>query len=719
MHKISKIVPILCIIVITILMIVFLDLSGSRKYIQLKDYNIDYFYISYDSHLTTDSLLEIKRIAEENNVVFGKNIIEGKKRKIYLSVDNSEELLNFMDKIFNLKVTKLSENGFISTKKTLEQNQIAYIPDLLNNDDYNYYSFSNYLNSDNQIFGSYIIYCQQKNNCDDFKKAISDVIVQNNVDINIKFNNSQNYVLIVLLICSFILLNLYFIFQIFDTYKNSKKIGCMRMLGFSDTKILNKLSLKKLYIYLLFIFAFIFLPMIILIENITVYELFIIIFVDVIAIFITYGLNYLSVKLIFNNYSIIGILKEKNISQKIKKLNDIFKIFIVVTMVIGIFLFLSLFSSFRNSLFVYNNSEDILNYMIIDSVDGEFAFSEENNIKSSTFYKLLLNDPKIKTFYAYFPAYINIDDQELDDILVAEKSGTFYRYGTVDRNYLLMENIDVYTIDDVKVSYDELPNNFFLFPKSKLKIIDDFEKFYNEEIYPNYINCNLDIPFIAYIYKDQSINSYTIYIDEKYIESPIIRVANEEIYMLSIINNDGLSLFGNGLMTGLKIEVDDNKEITYRTVEKYIKEAKLDMNLSSSNFLYYKDYFNNEILISKVITVCISIFIFAISIVYLLMTIQSIYLFINSYKQEITIKRFLGFESVKIFNKEIKNRIISHIISFCLAFIILLILNVGSLFSIFFVFLILAVIDTIITMIIINKAIQKTILKQIKGGNYD
>lgn len=144
MHKISKIMPILCIIVITILMIIFLDLSESRKYIQFKDYNIDYFYISYDSHLTTDSLLEIKRIAEENNVVFGKNIIEGEKRKIYLSVETSEELLNFMDKIFNLKVTKLSENGFISTKKTLEQNQIAYIPDLLNNDDYNYYSFSNF-----------------------------------------------------------------------------------------------------------------------------------------------------------------------------------------------------------------------------------------------------------------------------------------------------------------------------------------------------------------------------------------------------------------------------------------------------------------------------------------------------------------------------------------------------------------------------------------------
>ena len=62
MKKLTKIIPIFCIFITTILSIVFLDINESKEYLQLSGYQKDYISIKYNENTKiTNQHLKKKR----------------------------------------------------------------------------------------------------------------------------------------------------------------------------------------------------------------------------------------------------------------------------------------------------------------------------------------------------------------------------------------------------------------------------------------------------------------------------------------------------------------------------------------------------------------------------------------------------------------------------------------------------------------------------------
>ena len=145
MKKITKIIPIFCILVITVLSIVFLDVNESKKYFQFEGYSQEFVSIKYNENIKIDNdiIKKVILLAKENNVILEKSNIsntENNVKNIYLSFDTKEQLLQFMSRTFNIIPKNNSSddnNAFISTYHQDNNNQIAVIPDFLNNNLYN------------------------------------------------------------------------------------------------------------------------------------------------------------------------------------------------------------------------------------------------------------------------------------------------------------------------------------------------------------------------------------------------------------------------------------------------------------------------------------------------------------------------------------------------------------------------------------------------------
>ena len=279
MKKLTKIIPIFCIFITTILSIVFLDINESKEYLQLSGYQKDYISIKYNENtkITNDAIKNILLLAKKNNVILGKSNIssnENSARNIYLSFDTKKELLKFMSKIFNLKLTNnISDdtNAFISTYIQDNNNLVAIIPDFLNNNLYNYYTFNNLFENNGNLYGEYIVYY---NNYNDYSNFYNDVkqFLQQDIYSFARFNNSHQVLLIILIASIFIIMLFYFVFQTYEVYYSSKDIACMRLLGLDKYKISHIMMKKRIKIYL-YIILFLLIFSLLFLKNINLYSL--------------------------------------------------------------------------------------------------------------------------------------------------------------------------------------------------------------------------------------------------------------------------------------------------------------------------------------------------------------------------------------------------------------------------------------------------------------
>ena len=108
MKTTTKLIPIICILVTTILSIGFLDLKDSKKYLNFKGYHREYISLNYNNNSSIDKQLVSKmlEIADSNHVLILKNnssVQSEKSKNVYLSFSNISQLYYFMTKNFHVK----------------------------------------------------------------------------------------------------------------------------------------------------------------------------------------------------------------------------------------------------------------------------------------------------------------------------------------------------------------------------------------------------------------------------------------------------------------------------------------------------------------------------------------------------------------------------------------------------------------------------------------
>ncbi|MDD2409970.1 MAG: hypothetical protein PHD03_04570 [Bacilli bacterium] len=724
MKIIPKIIPVIMMLVTTFLSIFFLDVNQSRKYLQIDSYEKKFIRIDYNENIKIDGSIidEILQLAKANNVIIQKanfSNIDSNVRNVYFSFDKPEELYKFIGDNFRLKQFNsdmINNNAFISTYYHNDDNQIAIIPDLLKNDYYNYYKFDKLISDGGNLYGEYLVYYKNYSDFDKFSNGVKNLLGQDIVSFSI-FNNLYKYIIIIIFGSVSILMLFYFIFQIYETYYKSQQIGCMKLLGYSESKIANIIMGKKIKMYFLFE-LFLLLSSFVFVKNINFFAFIFLFSINLVLIVLTILINYICVKIIFHGYNISNILKKQNIAIKIAKTSGKLKVITTALIIITLSILFNNLSTLYSELKVYQNSKELLQYGVLASfnADSEERFDYQ---KHSELYKNIVNNEHLNTFYANFDYYIIRSEKEKELGEELEKNGTFFKYGSVDKNYLEKEKIDVYDLNNNIVDISEINHIFFLFPKSKKGKIELFKEFYQRRSKDEYQKYNIDNKFEAYVYDDKLLNSYRLDQDIKYVNSPILRVINENLRLSYIESSLGINIFGTSLETSLKIEIINNKKKTFEILKKEIEKTGLENLISIDNFISFSDYFNDEIRLSKIITFTTFSATSILFLVYLIISIQVISLYVKSEIQNVTVKYLLGYNSSKIFSAIIDKNMIYNMSAVILSGLILILINYFNILIYLVSISIFLVVDLIVTFVIINIHDFSKIHLQLKGENYD
>lgn len=722
MKKLTIIVPIVTIIVISVLGILYIDFNESNAYLKFKNYDIETINIHYDNNIenAVDIVKNLQYIAKQHNIILTKSNIDNKKKNgvnVYISLNSIDDLSQFLNKNFKIKTfkNKRSETGFFSTYNQNSEHQMGIIKDLLEDHYYTYYLMDQLIEKDGSLFGNYSVLYTDFNDYSNFISEANKLVGYNTYSISLS-TNIDKYISIAIIGSFFVLLLFYFVFQVYEYYNNSKKIGCMKLLGFDINKINKNMISKNVKIYLISILI-LFLLIIFLVKNITPLHILGLLVINLLILLLTYYFSNWACRIVNKTYKISDILKNQSITFRISQVSYIFRVIMIVLIICFSILAIDSISVLLDKLKLYNSSKNLLEYGVLDS----FAINQQeinDYDKQYDLYLRIVNSNELETVYSKFYVYDQLTSEDWLNIKNDEKNGNFYLYDSIDKNYLKKEKIQVYNMDNKKMDIDKINGIYFLFPKSKKELIKNFEKYHDKELKDYYRKFNNNYIFQAYLYDDRNVDTYRLEL-KKFIENPILRVIDESITESYINDSEGVSVFGSGVNTGLKIKlINGDKEKTKNILQKYIAESGLSSLLTKSSFITYKDYFNDEILSSQVILLFAMISTVIIFIVYTLISLQLLKLYIRSQKKKILVKKLLGFNNndifQELFTKNLNNILLSTILS-------LFILIIIKKLTIYFLFIILTILllDFVITLVSIKTIKLSTIYLDLKGETYD
>lgn len=577
MKKLTIIVPIVTIIVISVLGILYIDFNESNAYLKFKNYDIETINIHYDNNIenAVDIVKNLQYIAKQHNIILTKSNIDNKKKNdvnVYISLNSIDDLSQFLNKNFKIKTFKKqrSENGFFSTYNQNSEHQMGIIKDLLEDHYYTYYLMDQLIEKDDSLFGNYSVLYTDFNDYSNFISEVNKLVGYNTYSISLS-TNIDKYIASAIIGSFFVLLLFYFVFQVYEYYNNSKKIGCMKLLGFDINKINKNMISKNVKIYLISILI-LFLLIIIFVKNITLLHILGLLVINLLILLLTYYFSNCACRIVNKTYRISDILKNQSITFRISQVSYIFRVIMIVLIICFSIIAIDVTSVLLDKLKVYNSSKNLLEYGVLDS----FAINQQeinDYDKQYDLYFRIVNSNELETVYSKFYVYDQLTSEDWLNIKNDEKNGNFYLYDSIDKNYLKKEKIQVYNIDNKKIDIDKINGIYFLFPKSKKELIKKFEKYHDKELKDYYRKFNNSYIFQAYLYDDRNVDTYRLEL-KKFIENPILRVIDESITESYINDSEGVSVFGSGVNTGLKIKlINGDKEKTKNILQKYIAES--------------------------------------------------------------------------------------------------------------------------------------------------
>lgn len=718
----TKILPMISLLVVSLLSIAFLEFKGSSDYLNFKGYQKDFITIKHHDgmEMNHDFLDQMISLAHKNNVILAKRNISNQNsqvKDVYFSFDSIEELKEFLSKNFNIKYQNkdMVSTSFISTYNHHDQKQIGMIPDLLENTYYNYYTFDVLKENHGNLYESYIVYYKNRKDYERYKNEIVTLTGYEDVG-SFSMIEISNIVFVIMAFSILILMLFYFIFQIYDAYYQAKKIGCMKLMGFDNRKISQKLIQKKFRFYILFVLVLL-IFIVFFVKNITFSHILFLIICNMSVLIMTYWIHYMSVKSIVGKYQMSNILKKENLAFRISKINGKLKVVVILLLIGSISMLLYSFASMSSSLTSYKNAKKLLDYGSLFYVSGRPKEQYEYE-KHIDLFKRLVTDPNLETFYVNFSRYSDaITMEEQAGIDEKMEKGILYKQVEVDQNYLRKENIDIYDMKKQKVDMEDIDRWFYLFPKSKEHLIPPFEQYYNSEKKKKFESYQMENDFLVYLYDDRLLDSYDIENDNFKVKSPIIQVIDEHFNISYMESMDGVDVFGSGLSTGLKIKNSTSKTID--RVMNHIEQAGLSNYIKKESFVSYYDYFQDEIQNAKMI-ILITIFVIIIMItIYTIISFQVISLYMKSEQQTVMVKYLLGFEHNAIFEPIFKKNQFYNIIACILCILIFSLLGQIHLFLILSAMILFIIIDCIIMFFLMKSHRFSKVYINLKGGNYD
>ena len=624
------------------------DLNEGQQFSHLAGYYNEFDSLSQTEDLN-NNLDYLNQQALENNVFLVKIAYEsnddGDKTIYYYSGNDLENIL----KLTNSKYKVTNEN--INCASTISSDSCKFkINDILKDRKIKVVPLEELFTSDNYCYGEYRLFYQDGQGRSNFIDSINNRfgMVLKPIAKNDNMIDNNTNLLVAMIILIFILF--YLVMEIYNIYNYSRKIGIMKMMGIGIDKVYYNLAKNDILFYLLISLGLltilkIFVPGItweVILQILIIYLLTCVVFIL---------LSFISLWIVYGRKSMIDILKNKVMVSSLLNVCSIYKAITSILVLVLLFMTFSTANSYLEKVKRYQKMLSVKDYAF-------FAYVQDygdNSIhdKAGEFNKLYAELGKSDLDYLY-EEFNNFDiypdnDLKLDNEAIEQ--GTFFPMGTVDYNYLKQSGFKIYDEEGNEVTLTKKDYEYFLFPTNETKYYQAFIKYYETKT----ADYNLKTDYSLYTYtgeiKRHMIDSnYSDIVKSRYvITAPIIRVIYDEFPINYLNDFYGIDLIGTGYQTGLKFKINNNLEEVKTKLGVIIKNLDLDKIFVMNNFVTATDLMGNEMnnyrnaLLVRGFLLLLSIFI------YLIITIETNYLWLEKKEKELSIRLLLGYSRPKTF----------------------------------------------------------------------
>lgn len=637
MKKIIKLFPIVLLLIIFIFVVFIKDTNDKSQYNNFDAF--DMIGINLDDsdvlNISQKQIDQIYNLAIENNVLLVKTIYNKETNSIdnYISTNN---IIDLYAKKFN--ISNSDKNAIVTYKNS--DSSAYYKTDFLNNHRYGFYSIQELKNKNLYRYGTYSLYYQNEIDKFNFLDQVAKLLNASQQQlINPNFGKIQVHIdiLYIGLILATLLCSLfYFVIVLFLFYRDSKKIGVLALLGFDKLKIFKLLNLKSIFLICIFSIGICILSL--LLPNVDKHFIISLILINIIIIVLTIFVLYLALVIVIKYTNLSDILKKRNLVKRISQVCFIAK-FIIISL---LFLFVvNILPLVNESLKLANFLADndlLMDYAVFPRIRVENDDYDDQN-KFLNFYKEVIKQ-NIDHIYVHFNDYLITDTNLSQELAESENNGISFRMASVDKNYLKKYALNYYDNQFKAFQIDNINQEFYLLPVSKKHLYDALKS----KIKDRYQNYNLEYEVLVYFYDDIIFDTYDSEKGIKTVQSPIIRVIDENYPYTYIQKPHGLSIAGINMNTALKFKVTN-----YNQLKDCIQKVGLANVLTEDNFVTYQNYFADKISLShKTNSIFVSGLVVGI-IFYLILIIQTFVLYIESMKNKLLVKVILGFSKKDIF----------------------------------------------------------------------
>ncbi len=662
--------------------------------------------ITLPSHDSTWYIAEKKlifdKLANEAQVDLFVTFHETKQqvRKFIMSGNSSYAVCQF------LSVTTNCEDLPYKTYGT-DQN----IQDLFHNDRYSYDTILNTA-QDTSIYwtGRFTIFYEHDSQFENFLNTLSEElsIPKDSIRISNNINWDSHRQLVYFLPYAILLLLIICILGVIqDVRDKTREIGIYHLLGFTNTKIIQKMVSKNIILIaatsIIIQLILLFVPFV----NISIRTS---LFLKDLLIIVSMSLVHISIlRKISNQVSLSDILKKRKVAESL----GMFVTFIQCCLCIFVSIIILINSEYISETNRTMSKQKEINYLLDYGVIGSFnsKFLLNNKLDSITsLYTTVKNHAILKNKYLYS----NFDLYSVLSPEATVQSGYNYdnMYAIVSPNYFVIEQIKV--VDKANKNFvlpTDVYKDIFIFPRDYNKdssvVLDEYFNSHKT----NYASKELFQPIILY-YDNQLVNTYNI--DYPQIESPVFVLLRDDNTVNYLEHSSGISTVGIGIYTSLKFRTDgDSTAIT----DILSKIFELSMTpFQATNFITYSGYLN-DIIQRNISAILVSLYLIGlISLVYLFVKIHFISLFMISNAREIYIRNYLGHQNSKIYKSIFELSFITLAIAVIVSLFINYFFQIGDwtifigLCTLFLIF------DSGILMLVIYFMNKKKLSIAIKGG---
>lgn len=658
MIKFSKVFPILALCIFSLLLVFLTDMDERSNYDEFHEMQETTFSFSKVGDLISDAQVrEVLQEAESYDVLMMKELYNKdlKCTDFYVSVEN---LSKFYLQYFPIK-KGFEENpdSYISTFETKSKSETGYHPDFLNNDRIRFFKSTAMADQDVYIRGTYSVFFSNGDRYYQFMDRAEEILGQPKEELisetSGRFKEQTKLMKIAILGSLSLFLLLFFLVIIFDLYRQAKKIGSLRLLGykFSDISISMLLPLAvQLGISSLVILVLSGL----LISNVTVK------FLTSLGIFLFFVLiltgfaSIMALSIVVKNTDISNNLKKESLIRKISDLCLISQCVVGSLIIFFTAAMLPFLVQANDSIERINQNTDILDYAVFPRfMVNNDSYKNQNNYLD--FFKSL-DEKETPFIYASFSDYTHnagVDEQSGE---IEENSGSSYRFASIDRNYLKMYDLELRNEDREPVSLGRIEQEVYLLPDSKKEYFDKFKK----KIEQRYDRKGITYKPIIFFYPDQSFNTFDCLNGVPVVQSPILRVIDKNYPNTSVTDARGLDIAGTGMNTALKFKIGKDSEDYYKDKlrDKVVSSGLKDV-LTEDTFVSYRSYFGSETTnFHKLVAIFLIGTFIGIS-AYFILTFQTFILFLEARANQVAVKIVLGFKRIDIFKSIISWNILA------------------------------------------------------------